>query len=59
MKHSYVFVNMNSMACHAKNNRAAQFSFRCLLNRRGVAAAPVDNPMARTAPPGPGSCLGQ
>ena len=34
-------------------------SFRCLLNRRGVAAAPVDNPMARTAPPGPGSCLGQ
>ena len=34
-------------------------SFRCLLNRRGVAAAPVDNPMARTAPPGPGSCLEQ
>ena len=33
--------------------------FRCLLNRRGVAAAPVDNPMARAAPTGPGSCLAQ
>jgi hexosaminidase len=34
-------------------------SFRCLLNRRGVAAAPVDNPLARSAPTGPGSCLAQ
>ena len=34
-------------------------SFRCLLTRRGVAAAPVDNPMARMAPTGPGSCLDQ
>jgi len=33
--------------------------FRCLLNRRCVAAAPVDNPMARAAPTGPGSCLAQ
>lgn len=34
-------------------------SFRCLLTRRGVAAAPVDNQLARTAPTGPGSCLDQ
>eukprot|EP01048_Picozoa_sp_COSAG05_P021916 COSAG05_NODE_4187_length_1632_cov_2.532942_2_plen_183_part_00 len=34
-------------------------AFRCLLNRRGVAAAPVDNPTARAAPPGPGGCLDQ
>jgi hexosaminidase len=34
-------------------------SFRCLLTRRGVAAAPVDNPSARMAPTGPGSCLDQ
>ncbi|QCD86877.1 hexosaminidase [Vigna unguiculata] len=33
--------------------------FRCLLNRRGVAAAPVKNFYARTAPDGPGSCLVQ
>ncbi len=33
--------------------------FRCLLNRRGVKAAPVDNAMARTGPPGPGGCLTQ
>ena len=33
--------------------------FRCLLNRRGVRAAPVRNPKARSAPPGPGSCLEQ
>lgn len=32
-------------------------TFRCLLNRRGVAAAPVDNANARSAPPGPGSCF--
>jgi len=34
-------------------------AFRCLLNRRGIAAAPVNNPRARTAPPGPGSCFEQ
>jgi len=34
-------------------------SFRCLLNRRGIAAAPVDNGNARSAPPGPGSCFNQ
>jgi len=34
-------------------------SFRCLLNKRGVAAAPVNNANARSAPPGPGSCLQQ
>ena len=34
-------------------------AFRCLLNRRGVAAAPVDNPNARTSPPGPGGCFDQ
>jgi len=34
-------------------------AFRCLLNRRGVAAAPVHNANARSAPPGPGSCYSQ
>lgn len=33
--------------------------FRCLLNLRGVASAPVSNRLARTAPSGPGSCLWQ
>ena len=33
--------------------------FRCLLNERGVAAAPVANALARSAPTGPGSCLAQ
>ena len=33
--------------------------FRCLLNRRGIAAAPVNNTVAREAPPGPGSCFVQ
>lgn len=33
--------------------------FRCLLNRRGVAAAPVTNFYARTAPVGTGSCYDQ
>jgi hexosaminidase len=31
-------------------------SFRCLLNRRGIRAAPVRNSQARAAPVGPGSC---
>jgi len=30
--------------------------FRCLLNRRSVPAAPVNNQNARAAPSGPGSC---
>jgi len=34
-------------------------SFRCLLNRRGIAAAPYNNANARTAPAGPGGCLSQ
>jgi len=34
-------------------------AFRCLLNRRGIAAAPVDNLAARSAPPGPGGCYDQ
>jgi hexosaminidase len=33
--------------------------FRCLLESRGVRAAPVTNPNARTAPSGPGSCYKQ
>ncbi|ETO34651.1 beta-hexosaminidase [Reticulomyxa filosa] len=33
--------------------------FRCLMNERGIAAAPVNNPIAREAPPGPGSCYDQ
>eukprot|EP01060_Flectonema_neradi_P000286 TRINITY_DN1019_c1_g1_i1.p1 TRINITY_DN1019_c1_g1~~TRINITY_DN1019_c1_g1_i1.p1 ORF type:complete len:523 (+),score=118.24 TRINITY_DN1019_c1_g1_i1:69-1571(+) len=33
--------------------------FRCLLNRRGIAAAPPSNPTAREAPKGPGSCFDQ
>ncbi|KAG5051302.1 hypothetical protein JHK87_003500 [Glycine soja] len=34
-------------------------NFRCLLNRRGVPAAPVTNYYARRAPVGPGSCYDQ
>jgi len=33
--------------------------FRCLLNERGIAAAPVRNTNARSAPPGPGACAVQ
>ncbi|XP_074575499.1 beta-hexosaminidase 1 isoform X1 [Curcuma longa] len=33
--------------------------FRCLLNRRGIAAAPVTNKYARSPPYGPGSCYVQ
>eukprot|EP00759_Apiculatamorpha_spiralis_P047501 PhF_6_TR43148/c0_g1_i1/m.66038/K12373/HEXA_B; hexosaminidase len=33
--------------------------FRCLLNRRGISAAPVQNSVARSAPPGPGGCYSQ
>jgi len=34
-------------------------AFRCLLNRRGVGAAPYNNLVAREAPPGPGGCYEQ
>jgi len=34
-------------------------AFRCLLNRRGVAAAPYNNEYARSAPPHPGGCYSQ
>ena len=34
-------------------------AFRCLLNCRGVQAAPARNADARAAPPGPGGCYGQ
>lgn len=34
-------------------------AFRCLLNRRGVPAAPVNNAVARTSPGGPGGCYEQ
>lgn len=33
--------------------------FRCLLNRRGIESSPVNNAIARSAPPGVGSCLVQ
>ena len=33
--------------------------FRCLLNRRGIPAAAVDNKRARQGPPGAGSCYAQ
>ena len=33
--------------------------FRCLLNKRGIAAAPVNNKDARAAPRGAGSCYAQ
>ena len=33
--------------------------FRCLLNQRGVAAAPYSNKNARSAPSGPGDCYKQ
>lgn len=31
-------------------------NFRCFMHERGVAAAPIGNAQARTAPGGPGSC---
>jgi len=34
-------------------------AFRCLLNRRGIAAAPTNNGNAREAPVGPGGCYFQ
>jgi len=45
-------------------NNTAEFharlsNFRCLLNSRGIAAAPVDNTQARENPPAPASCYAQ
>lgn len=34
-------------------------TFRCLLNQRGISAAPVTNKVARYQPSGPGSCYVQ
>ena len=34
-------------------------AFRCWMLERGVGAAPVTNPTARSAPAGPGSCMTQ
>ena len=34
-------------------------AFRCWLLERGIAAAPVTNSQARSAPAGPGSCMSQ
>lgn len=34
-------------------------AFRCLMNQRGIAAAPVNNLVARSSPPNPGSCFWQ
>jgi len=34
-------------------------AFRCWMLERGIAAAPVTNPSARSAPAGPGSCMSQ
>ncbi|KAI4351110.1 hypothetical protein L6164_005495 [Bauhinia variegata] len=45
--------NFSSTALHRLQN------FRCILNRRGVPAAPVTNFYARTASIGPGSCYEQ
>ncbi|KAK7241829.1 N-acetyl-beta-D-galactosaminidase [Aureococcus anophagefferens] len=48
---------------HGANATAAALprleAFRCVLEERGVAAAPVSNPLARAAPTGPGSCRSQ
>jgi hexosaminidase len=41
------------------NPQPRLLNFRCLLNDRGVASAPVLNAEARSAPPGPDSCYNQ
>ncbi len=46
--------NSSSSDVHARLQR-----FRCLLLRRGVGAAPLENARAREAPRGPGSCFNQ
>ena len=47
--------NVTSVA----NAQARIAYFRCLLNERGIAAAPYNNTVAREAPKGPGSCYNQ
>lgn len=51
----------STAACNANIDSAyPRFkNFRCLLNRRGIRAAPVNNAIARSAPPGAGSCFDQ
>ena len=51
---------MTRANCTAINSAYPRIAaFRCLLNRRGVRAAPLMNAVAREAPPGPGGCLEQ
>lgn len=38
---------------------ARMASFRCLLLQRGVPASPLNAPLGRSPPPGPGSCSTQ
>ena len=45
----------NGHCCGASSNRGVPL----FAHRRGIAAAPVNNANARSAPPGPGSCLQQ
>ena len=52
---SYDWVTNSS----APNVHARLAAFRCFLLERGVGAAPLDNAVAHSAPPGPGSCLRQ
>jgi hexosaminidase len=54
---SFATAAANCTAINAAYPRIA--AFRCLLNRRGVRAAPLMNAVAREAPRGPGGCLGQ
>ena len=42
-----------------EDTEARLLDFRCRLLERGVAAAPVKNAKARSAPPGPGRCYAQ
>lgn len=43
----------------SEDNEPRYVAFRCYLNRRGFAAAPALNTIARSAPPGRGSCYWQ
>jgi len=45
-------------SCNSTDEALARIEyFRCLLNRRGIESAPVNNAKARSAPFKPGSCL--
>jgi hexosaminidase len=46
----------NNGAANLSEVEARLETFRCLLNQRGIAAAPVKNSQGRAAPPNPGSC---